>query len=172
MIYENGLKICKGCKESLSIDKFGWSNKKKNILMARCKKCHTEKNKVYQKQNAKKIKDYQKQYQEENIDKISKKRKGYYEDNKKDIAKKQKEYYLKNKEKIDEIKKQPCVDCGNTFPTVCMDFDHVRGRKLYNIGNMKSQAWELVKAEIAKCDVVCSNCHRIRTNERLTKKSA
>jgi hypothetical protein len=38
MIYENGLKVCKGCKESLLIENFGWSNKKQNILMARCKK--------------------------------------------------------------------------------------------------------------------------------------
>ena len=172
MIYENGLKICKGCKESLPIDNFGWSNKKQSILMARCKKCHLEKNKIYQKENADKIKNYQKQYQEDNTENISKKRKGYYQNNKENISKKQKEYYLKNKAKIDEIKKQPCADCKNTFPTVCMDFDHVRGRKLYNISNMKSQKWELVEAEIKKCDVICSNCHRIRTHNRLTAKSA
>lgn len=168
MIYENGLKFCKGCKKSLPVDNFGWSNKKKNILVARCKKCHTEKSKIYQKQNSDKVKKYQKQYQRNNADKISKKRNEHYKENKESIAKKQKEYYVKNKEKIDAIKKQPCMDCGNTFPTVCMDFDHVRGRKLYNISNMKSQRWELIEAEIKKCDVICSNCHRVRTHKRLT----
>lgn len=171
MIYENGLKICKGCKESLSIDNFGWSNKKQSILMARCKKCHANKQKAYQKQNYKKIKQYQKQYTETNKEIISKQRKDHYQNNKEKIAKKQKDLYAKNKEKIDNFKRVPCADCGNIFPTVCMDFDHVRGRKLYNIANMKSQRWELVEAEIAKCDVICSNCHRIRTHNRLTKKS-
>jgi ATP-dependent Lon protease len=172
MIYKDGLKICKGCKQSLAIENFGWSNKSKSILMARCKKCHTEKNKLYQKQNYKKIKNYQKQYREDNLENLSKQRKDYYENNKQSIAKRQKEYYLKNKEKIDAIKKQPCMDCKNIFPTICMDFDHVRGKKLYNIANMKSQSWELVEAEIKKCDVICSNCHRIRTHERLTSKIA
>jgi len=172
VIDKNNLKICKGCKENILTENFGWSNKKKSILMARCKKCHANKQKIYQKQNDKKIKQYQKQYSETNKEKISKQRKDHYENNKEKIAKRQKEFYLKNKTKIDEIKKQPCADCGNSFPTVCMDFDHVRGRKLYNIANMKSQSWELVEAEIAKCDVICSNCHRIRTHERLTKKSA
>jgi hypothetical protein len=168
MIYENGLKVCKGCKESLLIENFGWSNKKQSILMARCKKCHANKQKIYQKQNYKKIKQYQKEYGEKNKDKLSKQRSNYYKDNLKKIAKKQKEFYAKNKEKIDHFKRVSCADCGNTFPTVCMDFDHVRGKKLYNIANMKSSAWELIEAEIKKCDVICSNCHRIRTHNRLT----
>jgi ATP-dependent 26S proteasome regulatory subunit len=172
MIYENELKICKGCKESLPIENFGWSNKKQNILMARCRKCHANRQKVYQKQNSKKIKQYQKEYSENNKEKISKQRSDHYQNNKEKISKRQKEFYTKNKEKIDKLKSVPCVDCGNTFPTVCMNFDHVRGRKMYNIANMKSQSWELIEEEIKKCDVICSNCHRIRTHGRLTKKAA
>ena len=64
------------------------------------------------------------------------------------------------------------MDCGGTFPTFCMDFDHRDPEaKSYNIGaKMKGayspEAKQAVETEIAKCDLVCSNCHRIRTNSR------
>jgi hypothetical protein len=52
-----------------------------------------------------------------------------------------------------------------------MDFDHVRGEKLFDVSRMVGPglSLELIKAEIAKCDVVCANCHRIRTFERRHK---
>ncbi len=61
------------------------------------------------------------------------------------------------------------MDCGNKFPPECMDFDHVRGEKLFNICSNKGrqQGWKKVLVEIAKCDLVCSNCHRTRTVRRL-----
>jgi hypothetical protein len=47
-----------------------------------------------------------------------------------------------------------------------MDFDHL-GDKEFTISNMKNVvSRERLEAEIAKCDVVCSNCHRTRTKER------
>lgn len=64
------------------------------------------------------------------------------------------------------LKDKPCVDCGGTFPPVCMDFDHVRGKKLFSIGPNSHVAEDRVLKEIAKCDLVCSNCHRIRTARR------
>lgn len=62
-------------------------------------------------------------------------------------------------------KSRPCMDCGQTFPTYVMDFDHVRGEKLFNVsqGYQQKRTLAEVAAEIEKCDVVCSNCHRIRT---------
>lgn len=68
-----------------------------------------------------------------------------------------------------EIKSGPCHDCGNKFPTCCMDFDHRSGEtKSYNVGNMFAHhyARELIETEIAKCDLVCANCHRVRTRNR------
>ncbi|AJD82175.1 HNH endonuclease [Mycobacterium phage Cosmo] len=49
-----------------------------------------------------------------------------------------------------------------------MDFDHVRGVKEFNIGSYRTKSYSLqrIRDEIAKCDVVCSNCHRIRTHDR------
>jgi hypothetical protein len=41
--------------------------------------------------------------------------------------------------------------------------------KRYRVACMAGMSRKLVDAEIAKCEVVCANCHRIRTSERLAK---
>lgn len=76
----------------------------------------------------------------------------------------------RNREIVKKAKNRPCLDCGQKLPSYCMDFDHVRGEeKVTNIGAAIAK-WasspELLIKEIAKCDVVCSNCHRIRTFTR------
>ena len=72
----------------------------------------------------------------------------------------------KRKAKLDSLKQAPCMDCGVEFPPECMDFDHIKGEKLFNIANARYLAWGSVLAEIAKCELVCSKCHRLRTVER------
>ena len=72
---------------------------------------------------------------------------------------------------FDAEKNNPCVDCGRRFPYYCMEFDHVpeRGEKFFevNLGTiMKKWTLEQLKAERAKCDLVCANCHNHRTWER------
>lgn len=59
----------------------------------------------------------------------------------------------------------PCADCGGVFDPVCMDFDHRPGtKKLFTISHgIARRTYDAVLAEIAKCDIVCANCHRIRT---------
>lgn len=70
---------------------------------------------------------------------------------------------------ISEIKlAQGCTDCGYRDHPVAPDFDHVRGEKLFSVGSGVARRWELILAEMEKCEVVCSNCHRIRTHERRT----
>lgn len=60
-----------------------------------------------------------------------------------------------------------CADCGyNTHPAA-LDFDHLPGtQKSVGVSRLSGFPWEKVEEEIAKCEVVCSNCHRIRTAER------
>lgn len=68
-----------------------------------------------------------------------------------------------------ELKSKPCTDCGNSFPTCCMDFDHRLGTvKSYNVASMFAHHYnkELILKELDKCDLVCANCHRIRTRDR------
>jgi hypothetical protein len=66
---------------------------------------------------------------------------------------------------VDELKRKPCADCERTFPSVAMDFDHIRGTKKANIAQMMKQSYSLeaILDEIAKCELVCANCHRVRT---------
>ena len=68
---------------------------------------------------------------------------------------------------LDTLKSAPCTDCGNSYPPVCMDFDHV-GEKLFSIAKARSRGmyWQKVLDEIAKCELVCANCHRVRTRDR------
>jgi len=73
----------------------------------------------------------------------------------------------RRRKEIQELKKVPCADCNQTYPTYVMTFDHVRGKKSFTIGDRAgSYSTERMLEEIAKCDVVCSNCHAIRTHER------
>jgi hypothetical protein len=96
------------------------------------------------------------------------------------------EYYRKNKaayvarasnqhRKVREIlrgaKKTPCVDCGQHYPYYVMDFDHREGEeKISNVADLnfhRRTSLRRLIAEIAKCDVVCANCHRERTHQRM-----
>lgn len=62
-----------------------------------------------------------------------------------------------------------CADCHISDYRV-LDFDHLPGNEKYDgISEMVSRGVSLVRLaeEMGKCDVVCSNCHRIRTWNRL-----
>ena len=65
-------------------------------------------------------------------------------------------------------KDKPCTDCGGRFPTVCMQFDHRDpAEKLFAISQASQRSRAAVVAEIAKCDLVCSNCHAVRTEVQM-----
>ena len=63
------------------------------------------------------------------------------------------------------LRQVPCADCGGSFPKAAMDFDHRDpATKKYSVSRMLLRASiEEIQAEAAKCDVVCANCHRMRT---------
>ncbi len=68
---------------------------------------------------------------------------------------------------VREVKGAPCVDCGGSFHFSAMDFDHVRGKKVQNISHLVIRGnLPLLLAELKKCEIVCANCHRIRTWNR------
>lgn len=70
---------------------------------------------------------------------------------------------------INSQKNRPCTDCKNSYPPFVMDFDHLgHEKKIFNISHMRrhKMSFDKIKAEILKCEVVCSNCHRIRSNSR------
>ncbi|OLE38763.1 MAG: hypothetical protein AUG48_00870 [Actinobacteria bacterium 13_1_20CM_3_68_9] len=66
---------------------------------------------------------------------------------------------------IEFFKEHPCADCGEQDPVV-LEFDHLRD-KLFDIGQaLPYRQWQSILDEIAKCEVVCANCHRRRTAQR------
>jgi hypothetical protein len=88
----------------------------------------------------------------------------------KELASYNKQQY---KKKLAEIKQaRGCTDCGENNPIV-LDFDHLKDKK-YNISQMihNGFSWKAISKEIKKCEVVCANCHRIRTYFRLLNKTA
>ena len=103
----------------------------------------------------------------------------------KDIAKRRechKRYYLRNRKLYREknikrrnglisfviaLKQKPCMDCGVQYPPYVMDFDHrdkrTKAAGINQMINLHSYSKDKILAEINKCDLVCANCHRIRT---------
>ena len=67
------------------------------------------------------------------------------------------------------LQDHPCVDCGEADPVV-LHFDHRDGTdKLDTIGALLMRSsWAVFLAEVAKCEVRCANCHRLRTAEQFS----
>jgi hypothetical protein len=67
---------------------------------------------------------------------------------------------------LDHLRQHPCVDCGEADPVV-LEFDHL-DEKTASISVLLSQTAtrKALEAEIARCEVVCTNCHRRRTARR------
>lgn len=66
---------------------------------------------------------------------------------------------------IDALKiERGCADCGYNDHPVALDFDHIDG-KTFSIGAGR-RSKRAVLEEIARCEVVCANCHRLRTERR------
>ena len=87
------------------------------------------------------------------------------------------EWHLKRRIEIknwiyNHLKSNPCVDCGEQN-VLTLDFDHVKSaQKRYNIAHafmLTGMTIKKLETEIAKCDVRCGNCHKIRTH--MTSKS-
>jgi predicted HNH restriction endonuclease len=63
-----------------------------------------------------------------------------------------------------------CRDCGEVDPDV-LDFHHLRD-KLFSLSDVKNRNMPQVRAEIAKCVVLCANCHRrVHAKERVAAES-
>jgi NADPH-dependent glutamate synthase beta subunit-like oxidoreductase len=75
---------------------------------------------------------------------------------------------------VDAIKSYPCLDCGVSYPPYVMDLDHRPGEEKLMTPAMLSRngSWKKTVAEVMKCDVVCANCHRQRTHDRLSSGSS
>ena len=68
---------------------------------------------------------------------------------------------------LNELRDVPCADCGRRFPPCVMQFDHRDpATKRFEVTRIIARARSVILAEVAKCDIVCTNCHRDRTYTR------
>ncbi len=137
------MKVCSKCKVPKEDDEFSLDKKKKDGRSYMCKECHKEYMESYyrkKKDKWKNVKQDKKKRVEENKDKL-----------------------------LSLLQTSSCKDCGNSDSRV-LEFDHLYSKRLGVPMLVKhGYSWETIKKEIDKCEIVCSNCHRIRTFERLKK---
>ena len=131
------MKICNTCQTEKPLDEFNKNVKRKDGLSGKCKSCNKEYLKEHYKSNAKRYAKKREQYRD-------KQRKIFYE-------------YMSTKR---------CMSCGISDIRV-LEFDH-RSDKKFNISDkVGSMNFEKLVEEIEKCDILCANCHRIKTSKQL-----
>lgn len=92
------------------------------------------------------------------------------EDQQKSISKWRKKREQNRRKLIDEIKlSKGCLHCGYKEHAVALDFDHLNpSEKDFNISaNFACAPFEALMEEISKCQVLCANCHRVKTKQDL-----
>lgn len=92
----------------------------------------------------------------------------YYENREEEI-KYRKQNYEVNRDFVRDLKRKPCTDCGGSFHFSAMDFDHTEDDKRKDVSKILKGSRDTLLAEIAKCELVCANCHRVRTWQRTQK---
>jgi hypothetical protein len=156
------LLTCSCCKIEKSQTEFWVRFDRKKGFRSKCKSCHKESHRKWRKANIKRRRKSLQKWVAENPKRARQNWRN--SDNKRRNR-------IKNW--VHEMKSDPCMDCGKTFPPFCMDFDH-RDPQIKNfcIGYMvsKRMSKEAILEEIKKCDLVCACCHRIRTNNQQTKR--
>jgi hypothetical protein len=133
------MQVCSKCGETKELAQFSARRSKKQPWCKECNRANARR--YYQENKARLVKD------------INKLRKSRMHASQQFIT----EYLVSN----------PCVDCGEADPVV-LEFDHVRGQKKNVMSSLVAEGYSIraIKDEIAKCDVVCANCHRRRTAHR------
>lgn len=130
---------CNSCHKEKELGEFSFRNLKKKERIKRCKEC------------------------------VAVLTKQHYKKHKEEYQKSRGRTRLAQHLEIQKLKESsPCADCSGFFPYYVMDFDHREDQeKIGNVSQLtRIGSGQLVKDEIKKCDLVCSNCHRIRTFQR------
>ena len=137
----NKMKVCRRCGPQ-PIERFGKNKAEKDGLHRYCKRCRRE-------EMAERFKQMTPEAKENRYRKVTA------------LKDKRREFVLRY------LLVHPCVDCGESDPIV-LEFDHVRGIKSANVSALVNSHGDLnkIQAEIAKCDVVCRNCHMRRETHR------
>ena len=76
------------------------------------------------------------------------------------------EFQQSRRDIINRIKmERGCARCGYNTHAAALDFNHVKGAKNFSISQDPKVALKKLLDEIAKCEILCANCHRVHTYE-------
>lgn len=93
----------------------------------------------------------------------------YYSKNKEEIVRRSKNARIALRDEVNKLKEaRGCADCKQPYPYYVLQFDHLDGStKIGGIRAMiRTASRTKVLAEIEKCEVVCANCHAVRSFKR------
>lgn len=132
------MKTCSKCRQPKDVGNFCKSARMKDGLQSWCKACMTKNTLKRYRKDKIRFKTRNTRYKRDKCAKV-------YE-------------YLQN---------YKCVDCGEDRVAV-LEFDHLDPtKKIAEVSTLCfGYSWEIILAEIKKCDVVCANCHKLRTAHR------
>jgi hypothetical protein len=153
-------KKCKKCEKVKLEEEF---YKRGKYLSSYCKECEKEKAIKWYRSNRDRSLAYKKNWYLSNLDKCRK----WERDNREKRAGYTRASAKKGRAFVDNLKDNPCMDCGIKYPPYIMQFDHVRGTKKYNVSLTLCHSKKSILEEVAKCDLVCANCHAERTYQRI-----
>lgn len=133
------MKTCSTCKQEKKLEDFNKNNRSDDGHQWRCRQC---------------IKDW---YALNN------------ELHKANVKARNSKFKALAKDYVNSLKNAPCTDCGMFFIPFVMDFDHINNNKVKDICTMVGNGAGVIQIqeEIDKCELVCANCHRIRTWNRM-----
>ena len=142
--------VCRMCSQVLPLSAFAKDAGQKNGYRKTCKACHAAKQRRYRAENPDRYAITQQRYK----NKLSR------GESTKRVFNPDRNYDYK-KNYLDEIKIQSgCIRCGEDDPC-CLSFHHVDPDiKLFSISDFASRTLNELDTEIAKCVVLCENCHR------------
>ncbi len=133
-------KTCSKCQANKPHDEFNFKNRANNVRHSYCKECGKALTRRH------------------------------YAHNKRQYLDRNSRAYLKRREFVRQMKSRPCADCGVQYPYYVMDFDHRKaGSKSFMLSDFTRGTRTSLGREMAKCDLVCANCHRERTHQRQMK---
>ena len=127
--------------------------------------------KAYYLKHREKLQAYQRNWYLENKEKHNARMREWARANPEWVIQRNKREYEKWRALVWEAKDKPCTDCGVRYPPWIMQFDdRDPSSKAFTISEAVRKDIEVCRAEMAKCDIVCANCHAERTWQQLQAK--
>lgn len=131
------MKTCPACNIPKELSEFRPNKTKKDGLQGYCKLCDKEKQTEWYQNNSTKCKE-------------------------KALARNRSNRLENRNYVIEYLKSHPCINCGEA-DIVVLEFDHIRDKKCGVAQLISTSTLKLLKEEIKKCQVLCANCHALKT---------